>query len=441
MSKTTNQHIEDLLNLHHKKIDLSLGRITRLLSKLGNPHLRLPPVIHVAGTNGKGSASAFSRAILEAAGYSVHVYTSPHLVHWRERYRIGSKNGGRFIDDAELIDTLERVSATSGKQLMTVFEVLTVAAFLLFSEYPADATILEVGLGGRFDATNVITKSAVSLIMPIALDHQAFLGKKIENIATEKAGIIKKTSPVVIGFQESKSVRNILIYEALKTGVLGLVYGKDYLAYEKHGRMIFQDCDGLINLPLPNLSGSFQIRNAAAAIEGIRVAGFKVGESAFTHGIANVVWPARMQNLRKGKLFNLLPPGSGLWLDGGHNPSAGAAIAQFIQELCEVKKQKLILICGMINTKDVVKYLAMFKNIATRLCAVPIHLSDIGILPGTLARLACKVGLESQEFESISNALEDISDVTKPSSPSLVLICGSLYLAGEALKENGTPPQ
>ncbi|RCL01371.1 MAG: dihydrofolate synthase / folylpolyglutamate synthase [Candidatus Tokpelaia sp. JSC085] len=443
MAKTAAQHIGDLLNLHCKDIDLSLGRIMQLLRLLGNPHLNIPPVIHIAGTNGKGSASAFLRSMLEAAGYSVHVYTSPHLVHWHERYRIGFKGGGRFVNDAQLAEVLKHVTVTAAnnEQSITVFEVLTVAALLLFAEYPADATILEVGLGGRLDATNVITKPAASLIMPISLDHQSFLGNQIEDIAKEKAGIIKAASPVVIGFQESESVRNILIHKAWKMGVPSSVYGQDYIAYKKHGRMIFQNCNGHMDLPLPRLAGGFQISNAAAAIEGLRAAGFKIRKSAIVHGMDNVFWPARIQHIRKGKLFKRLFPHVELWLDGGHNPAAGAVTAQFFRKLCEKEKRALILICGMIKTKDAVEYLTAFKNITTRLCAVPVRLSDDGILPTTLAQLARSIGLNSQAFQSLFDALENILDTKKLSSPSLVLICGSLYLAGEVLLENDSLPQ
>jgi len=441
MLKTAEQRIEDLLNLHPRSVDLSLERIKRVLEVSGNPHLSIPPVIHIAGTNGKGSASAFSRAILEAAGYRVHVHTSPHLVHWRERYRIGFKGGGRFIDDDSLADVLERVSVANDGQPVTVFEILTVAAFLLFSEHPADAAIIEVGLGGRFDATNVIVKPAASLIMPVSLDHQSFLGERVEDIAAEKAGIIKKESPVVIGFQESETVRNLLIDKALQMNAPVSVYGQDYLACENLGRMVFQNRNGFVNLPLPRLTGSFQISNAAAAIEAVSAAGFEVEESAIARGLSNAVWPGRMQKLENGKLVNLLSPDTELWLDGGHNPAAGVVTAQSIRQICETRKRKLILVCGMISTKDAAQYLAAFKDIAICICTVPVHFSDAGISPAILAEFARKVSLKAQNFESVADALMNIRHTAESSSPLLVLICGSLYLAGEVLQENGTPPQ
>jgi len=441
MTKTAEQHIEDLLNLHPKVVDLSLERITRLLAVLDNPHLKIPPVIHIAGTNGKGSASAFSRAILEAAGYRVHVHTSPHLVHWRERYRIGRNNGGQFVTDDQLADVIARVSAANDGNPITVFEILTAAAFLLFSEHPADATIMEVGLGGRFDATNVIAKPAVSLIMPISLDHQSFLGERVEDIAMEKAGIIKKEAPVVIGFQESEAARNILVNKAWKAKTPVSVYGQDYMAYEELGRMVFQNHSGLIDLPLPRLAGAFQMSNAAAAIEAVSVAGFQAGELALAHAMRSVIWPARMQKLRHGKLVDLLPAGAELWLDGGHNPAASIATALTVRQICKTKKKKLILVCGMIHTKDATRYLAAFKDIATRIYTVPVHFSDAGIPAETLAEIARNSGLEAKAFKSVAEVFADIRNASEASSPLLILVCGSLYLAGEVLQENGTLPQ
>ncbi len=317
------QEIERLLGLHPKGFDLSLGRITRLLDTLGNPHLRLPPVIHVAGTNGKGSAVAFSRALLEAAGYTVHVHTSPHLVRWHERYRLGSPGGGKIVDDDVLAEAVRRVAEANAGQAITVFEILTAVTFVLFSEHPADAVILEVGLGGRFDATNVIPDPAVSVIMPISLDHQPYLGDRVELIAAEKAGIIKPRCPVVIGAQEEEAVRMVLIETAERRDCPYSVYGQDFLSYEERGRMIYQDNTGLMDLPMPGLLGRHQLANAAAAIQAVRTAGFNVPEYAVETAMSSVEWPARMQRLIKGKLVDLAVPGSELWLDGGHNPGAG----------------------------------------------------------------------------------------------------------------------
>ncbi|RCL00141.1 MAG: dihydrofolate synthase / folylpolyglutamate synthase [Candidatus Tokpelaia sp. JSC188] len=441
MAKTEEQHIEDLLKFHPQIIDLSLKRIRRLLADLDNPHLKIPPVIHIAGTNGKGSASAFSRAILEAAGYRVHVYTSPHLVHWRERYRIGYSDGGQFVTDKKLADTIVRVSAANRKKSITVFEILTATAFLLFSEYPADATIIEVGLGGRFDATNVIEKPAVSLIMPISLDHQSFLGKCVEDIAVEKAGIIKNRKPVVIGFQDSEIIRNILVNKALEMKAPVSVYGQDYTACEELGYMVFQNRNGSINLPLPRLSGSFQISNAAAAIEGISIAGFQIKDLAFAHAMNSVSWPARMQKLQYGKLVDLLPADTELWLDSGHNPAAAVITAQAASQICETKRKKLVLICGMLNTKDATCYLSAFKDIAAYVYTVPVHFNKNGIPAEKLAKVACRNGLNARSSNSVFEILADIRNIPKTIEPFLILICGSIYLAGEILRENGIPPQ
>ncbi|RVI74120.1 bifunctional folylpolyglutamate synthase/dihydrofolate synthase, partial [Sinorhizobium meliloti] len=240
------QEIEKLLALHPKGFDLSLDRITRLLAALGNPHERLPPVIHVAGTNGKGSVTAFCRAILEAAGLSVHVHTSPHLVNWHERYRLGVKGGkGALVSDPVLADAVRRVAEANGGEKITVFEILTAVTFLLFAEHPADVAIIEVGLGGRYDATNVIARPAVAVIMPISLDHQAYLGDRVELIAAEKAGIMKRGCPVVIGHQEEESARDVLIATAERLGCPISVYGQDFMAHEEFGRLIFQDENGL----------------------------------------------------------------------------------------------------------------------------------------------------------------------------------------------------
>lgn len=251
--------IDDLLTLHPKGFDLSLDRITRLLDRLGNPHLRLPPVIHVAGTNGKGSVVAFSRALLEAAGFSVHVHISPHLVNWHERYRIGVQGGpGQLVDDALLADALRRVADANVGEKITVFEILTAVTFVLFSEQPADVAIIEVGLGGRFDATNVIPKPAVSVVMPISLDHQAYLGDRVELIAAEKAGIMKRGAPVVIGHQEFEAAREVLIATAERLGCPLSVFGQDFSAHEEMGRLIYQDDTGLSDIALPRLPGRHQ---------------------------------------------------------------------------------------------------------------------------------------------------------------------------------------
>ncbi|MCK4205935.1 bifunctional folylpolyglutamate synthase/dihydrofolate synthase [Brucella pituitosa] len=430
------------MQLHPKGFDLSLDRIRGLLEKLGNPHLNLPPVIHIAGTNGKGSATAFCRALLEASGFGVHVHTSPHLVNWHERYRLASKTGGKFVSDDVLTEAIERVEAANSGQYITVFEILTAVAFVLFSEHPADVVIMEVGLGGRFDATNVIPEPAVSLIMPISIDHQAFLGDRVELIAAEKAGIIKKDCPVVIGFQLFDAAREVLISTADRLDCPLSIYGQDFLAFEEHGRMVFQNEDGLIDLPLPRLPGRHQIANAAAAIEAVQMAGFTITDKAAEKALMVVDWPARMQRLTHGELIDLAPAASEIWLDGGHNPGAGAVIAEALGDLEERSTRPLFLITGMINTKDPVGYFEAFAGMARHVFTVPIPSSDAGIPNNELAISAQKAGLSAEPVHSVANALKILRDSwAHDEAPPRILIGGSLYLAGEVLRDNGTPPQ
>lgn len=429
------------MQLHPKGFDLSLDRIRSLLEKLGNPHLKLPPVIHVAGTNGKGSATAFCRALLEAGGFDVHVHTSPHLVHWHERYRLAAPGGGKLVGDDVLADTIERVEAANGGQHITVFEILTAVAFVLFSEHPADVVVMEVGLGGRFDATNVVDEPAVSLIMPISVDHQTYLGDRVELIAAEKAGIIKKGCPVVVGFQPVDAAREVLVSTADRLGCPVSVYGQDFLAFEEHGRMVFQNEDGLIDLPLPRLAGRHQIANAAAAIEAVQMAGFTLTDKAVEKALMVVDWPARMQRLTHGTLVELAPAASEIWLDGGHNPGAGAVIAEAFGDLEERNARPLFLITGMINTKDPVGYFEAFSGMARHVFTVPIPSSDAGIPNDELAVAAQKANLSAEPVHSVANALKLLRD-TWPSdeAPPRILIGGSLYLAGDVLRDNGTSP-
>ncbi|PRD44337.1 bifunctional folylpolyglutamate synthase/dihydrofolate synthase [Phyllobacterium phragmitis] len=439
--KTAEQEIERLLGLHPRGFDLSLDRIARLLDALGNPHLKLPPVIHVAGTNGKGSASAFARALLECAGLTVHVHTSPHLVRWHERYRIGEPGAGQLVRDDVLVEAVSRVAEANAGRPITVFEILTAVTFVLFSEHPADAVILEVGLGGRYDATNVIPEPAVTLIMPVSLDHQSYLGDRIELIAAEKAGIIKRGCPVVIGFQENDAARMVMMETAERLGCPLSIYGQDYFAYEEHGRMVYQDETGLIDLPLPRLVGRHQLSNAAAAIEAVRVAGFTIPDRAVEKAMTVVDWPARMQRLTHGRLVDVAVPDAEIWLDGGHNPGAGVVIAEAFAELEERSSRPLFLITGMINTKDPVGYFKAFTGMARHVFTVPIHSSDAGISHEALAVAAEEAGISAEPVHSVENALKLLRDTWDPNDiPPRILIGGSLYLAGDVLAENGTPP-
>ncbi|MER8825104.1 folylpolyglutamate synthase/dihydrofolate synthase family protein [Mesorhizobium sp. M0988] len=433
------REIESLMALHPKGFDLSLDRISRLLERLGNPQDHLPPVIHIAGTNGKGSCAAFSRALLEAAGHRVHVHTSPHLVNWHERYRLAAECGGRLVEDHVFADAIARVAKANEGETITVFEILTAVTFLLFSEHPADAVIIEVGLGGRFDATNVITEPAVSVIMPVSLDHESFLGDRVELIAAEKAGIIKGGCPVVIGAQESETALQVLIETAERLDCPAFVYGQDFLAFEENGRMVYQDEDGLMDLSPPRLPGRHQFANAAAAIAAVKAAGFEISHRVADKAMANVAWPGRMQKLPPGRLTELAPAGADIWLDGGHNPGAGVVVAEALAEQEEKNPRPLFLISGMINTKDQSGYFRAFKGLVRHVYTVPVSLSEASVPNDELAVRAVEAGLSAEPVSSVANALMLLRD-TWDGPPPRILIGGSLYLAGAVLAENGTPP-
>jgi dihydrofolate synthase / folylpolyglutamate synthase len=435
--------IDKLMALHPKGFDLSLDRITRLLERLGNPQDRLPPVIHIAGTNGKGSATAYCRALLEAEGLAVHVHSKPHLVNWHERYRMARKGGpGEYVDDPTLADAIRRVAAANDGQAITVFEMLTAVMFVLFSEHPADIAVVEVGLGGRFDATNVIKKPAVSLIMPISLDHIAYLGDRVELIAAEKAGIMKRGQPVVIGFQAEDAARDVLVSTAERLGCPVSVFGQDYLAHEEHGRLVYQDEFGLSDLPLPRLLGRHQYANAAAAIMAVKTAGVQLKESSIEKAMASVDWPARLQRLPPGLLSQYVPDNAEVWIDGGHNPAAGEVISEAFAEFEERQPRPLFLISGMINTKDATGYFRAFTDIAETVFTVPVTDSDASLDPVALATDVEAAGLHARPCLSVIDALEQISSVLKPGDEGpRILIGGSLYLAGSVLRDNGTPPR
>ncbi|RWH77225.1 MAG: bifunctional folylpolyglutamate synthase/dihydrofolate synthase [Mesorhizobium sp.] len=433
------REIESLMSLHPKGFDLSLDRISRLLERLGNPQDHLPPVIHIAGTNGKGSCAAFSRALLEAAGHRVHVHTSPHLVNWHERYRLAADGGGRLVEDKVFADAIARVAKANDGQKITVFEILTAVTFLLFSEHPADAVIIEVGLGGRFDATNVISEPAVSVIMPVSLDHESYLGDRVELIAAEKAGIIKGGCPVVIGAQESETALQVLIETAERLDCPAFVYGQDFLAFEENGRMVYQDEDGLMDLSPPRLPGRHQFANAAAAIAAVKAAGFEISHRVADKAMANVTWPGRMQKLPQGRLTELAPKGADIWLDGGHNPGAGVVVAEALAEQEEKNPRPLFLISGMINTKDQSGYFRAFKGLVRHVYTVPVSLSEASVPNDELAIRAVEAGLSAEPVSSVANALMLLRD-TWDGPPPRILISGSLYLAGAVLAENGTPP-
>ena len=432
--------IEALMEIHPKGFDLSLGRIKDLLNKLGSPQNKLPPVIHVAGTNGKGSAVAFMRAILEAAGLSVHVDTSPHLVNWHERYRLGAKNGpGRLVSDETLSDAIRRVAGANDGDEITVFEVLTAVAFLLFSEHPADVCLIEVGLGGRFDSTNVMEQTALTVITPVSIDHEAFLGDTLAKIAFEKAGIIKRKTPLIVGPQEPEALAVIEQQSARNLAPIA-VSGQHFSAHRENGRMVFQNEDCLMDLCLPRLNGDHQVANAATAIEACRqfclAHGFDLTEADIEQGLSAVEWPGRMQRMPDGKLSALRPDIGEIWLDGGHNPGAASMISKHMADLEERDSRPLVLVCGMLNTKDPKSYFEEFASLARHVFTVPIQSSDAGIPAVELAEIAASVGLKSQATNSLREAMLKIEDGLQ----ARVLICGSLYLVGDALAQNETPP-
>lgn len=415
--------LDRMMSFHPKIIDLTLDRMWRILAALDHPERRLPPVIHVAGTNGKGSTQAMIRAGLEGAGHVTHAYTSPHLARFHERIRLA----GRLIDEDVLSDTLDRCLAANGTDAITYFEITTAAAMLAFAETPADYTLLEVGLGGRLDATNVIDDPALCVITPVDMDHQQYLGDTLEMIAAEKAGIIKRRVPVVVGRQHDAALEMIEAVAA-RHGAPIHAYGQHWHVWSEAGRLVFQDENGLLDLPMPALLGAHQVENAGMAIAALRVLG--KGEAACEAAMRNAVWPARMQRLRHGPLFDIAPKAE-LWLDGGHNPHAARAIAALLAGMPE---RPTHLICGMLNTKDVTGYMAPLAGVAQSLHAVSIPGQAATLSADDTAAAATRAGLTAVQADSVGAAL---ADIVAQDPTARVLICGSLYLAGEILKENG----
>lgn len=421
--------LERLSTLHPKLIDLSLERMWRILAALGNPQDRLPPVIHVAGTNGKGSVVAYLRAFHEAAGRRAHVYTSPHLVHFHERIRLGAEGGGRLVSEAELAEALEECERVNAGAPITLFEITTAAAFLIFSRHPAEVLLLEVGLGGRLDSTNVVSHPAAAVITQIAHDHADLLGTDLAGIAAEKAGIVKKGAPVIVS-RQSETVLAVIERAAARNRAPLHVSGAEWHAYGEHGRFVFQDEIGLIDLPAPRLPGRHQFENAGTAIATLRVLepGFPV--SAFEKGLQSVEWPARLQRLVDTPLSKLAPADAEIWLDGGHNPAAGRVVAEAMAECEERDSRPLYLIAGMLTTKDPSGFFEAFAGLARRVVTVPVPDTAAGFPPADLAAAARNAGLSATPAPGVLEALEGLP---RDSSPR-ILICGSLYLAGEVLR-------
>ncbi len=413
--------LERLKSLHPKLIDLNLDRMLRVCEALGRPQDRLPPTVHVAGTNGKGSTLAMLRAMAEAQGLRVHAYTSPHLVRFAERIRLA----GKLIDETYLSDVLHRVEEANAGQPLTFFESTTAAAFLAFSEVPADLLLLETGLGGLLDATNIVSHPKLTVITPIDYDHQAFLGTELNQIAREKAGIFKRGTPAISARQQDEA-RAALERQALKLGISLTVMGEGFDAWPENGRLVFQDEDALLDLSLPRLPGEHQIANAGVVIKAARLIGLT--SDAIDAGLQSVTWPGRLQAIKAGPLFAALPdPASELWLDGGHNPHAARALRAYIDELQVRDPKPLTVICGLINTKDSSEFFTAFDGIDAKFACVGFT-SDAAIPPQELAATAQAHGLDAVAATSPLDVIAAL-----PGDARRVLICGSLYLAGDVL--------
>jgi len=412
-----------MMTLHPKIIDLTLDRVHRLLAALDHPERALPPVIHIAGTNGKGSTLAMIRAGLEAGGARVHAYTSPHLVRFHERIRLA----GTLISEPDLARLLDECESANGGAPITYFEITTCAALLGFARTPADWLLLEVGLGGRLDATNVIEKPALTVITPVSIDHQQYLGETLAEIAGEKAGILKRGVPCVVGPQEAAALE-VIEARAARLGAPLLVHGQHWHVRDERGRLIFHDETGLCDLPLPRLPGPHQIVNAGMAIAALRALG--QGEAALEAAVLRAEWPARMQRLREGPLARIAPRAE-LWLDGGHNPAAGEVLAA---TLTAMPKRPTHLICGMLNTKDVRGYLRPLAPHAASLHAVAIPGESATLSAEATRDAALATGHLATTAPSVAAAL---AMIVRAEPAARVLICGSLYLAGQVLRENG----
>jgi dihydrofolate synthase / folylpolyglutamate synthase len=428
MSGTTSDRVlERLGRLHPKLIDLSLGRVERLLAALGDPQDRLPPVVHVAGTNGKGSTIATMRACLEACGWRVHVYTSPHLVRFHERIRLA----GRLIDEDALLAVLEECEEANHGVPITYFEITTAAAFLAFARTPADIVLLETGLGGRLDATNVIRRPAVTAITPISLDHQAFLGDTIAAIAGEKAGILKPAAPAVIGPQPPEAAA-VFAARAAEICAPLIRHGQEWHCRSSSDGMLYAGPRWQLDLPLPSLAGAHQITNAGTAIACLeQLTDFPVAREAIADGLRRIEWPARLQRLRHGPLLAALPKGWELWLDGGHNPGAGTVLADIAAGWQDLP---LYLVVGMLNTKDASGFLAPLAAHTAALAAVTIPHEANALAAEAIAAAAHAVGMKARTAGSV---VEAVRDFAVRHAAGRILICGSLHFAGTVLAENG----
>jgi dihydrofolate synthase/folylpolyglutamate synthase len=431
--------IARLSALHPKPIDLNLERMHRLLERLDHPERKLPPVVHVAGTNGKGSTIAYLRAVLEAAGLRVHAYTSPSLVRINECFRLGRAGGGVLVGDDELRAALERCERANAGAPITIFEIETAAAFCLFAQHPADVVLLEVGLGGRLDATNVIDAPLASVIAPVSMDHTEFLGDTLTAIAGEKAAIIKRDVPVICAEQPPEAMTAIE-QQAKRMRAPLHTAGQDWHVSVERGRLVYQDDRGLMDLAAPKLFGRHQFDNAGLAIATLRAQdAFKIDTAAFEAGIVNAEWPARMQRLASGALVDQAPQGCEIWLDGGHNAEGGRVVATALGDLEERVSRPLVVIVGMMGNKDAGAFLANFAGLTRHIIAVQIPDRDNAMPPDRLADAARALGMRVETSGTVEAALRSLVRLAYEVPPR-ILITGSLYLAGHVLAANGTPP-
>jgi dihydrofolate synthase/folylpolyglutamate synthase len=431
--------IARLSALHPKHIDLDLTRMHRLLGRLDHPERGLPPVIHVAGTNGKGSTIAYLRAILEAANLRVHAYTSPSLVRINECFRFGRRGGGVLASDDELRGALEHCERVNGGEPITLFEIETAAAFCLFAQRPADVLLLEVGLGGRLDATNVIDAPLASVIAPIGMDHTEFLGDTLATIAFEKAAIIRRGVPAVCADQEPEAMA-VIEAQARRMKAPLHAAGQHWHVNIERGRLVYQDDRGLMDLAAPRLFGRHQFDNAGLAIATLRALdAFRIEPAAFEAGIVNAEWPARMQRLASGALVELAPRGCELWLDGGHNADGGRVVAAALGDLEERVSRPLVVIVGMMANKDARAFLANFAGLTRHILSVQIPERDNTMPADRLADAARALGMRVEIPGTVEAALASLARLAYEVPPR-ILITGSLYLAGHVLAANGTPP-
>jgi dihydrofolate synthase/folylpolyglutamate synthase len=424
--------LDRLKRLHPRLIDLSLGRIQRLLAALGNPERSLAPVVHVAGTNGKGSTIALLRSMLEQAGLRVHVYTSPHLVRFAERVVVG----GQQIADDRLDGLLNECEAANGGAPITFFEITTAAAFLAFSRAPAEIVLLETGLGGRLDATNVIARPALTAITPVAVDHVQFLGETVAEIAYEKAGILKPGVPCVTAPQDPAAM-GVIAARAAELDAPLIRWHDHWSIKAVAGGMEFRDGGETLRLPRPALAGAHQLVNAGMAVAcARRMPGLRISEAAIAAGLAKAVWPGRLQLLAAGKLTAAAGPDLELWLDGGHNRAAAEALADHVTDPAGGWRDRpLYLVFGAMNTRPPEDFLRPLAARAAALRAVPVSGEENTLDPADAVVAARAVGLDAAAAADVASALKDIRKIA--TEPGRVLICGSLYLAGAVLAENG----